>query len=60
MADNEVIHLTDGIDDEDGHLTIDDDVLLYLKSIERFDYRDICVYWVGESNDVWIENFNSD
>ena len=37
----------------------DSDVIDYLKKRKdrRFDYRDICVYYVGDDwADVWVEN----
>ena len=37
---------------------IDSDIVEYLKSVERFDYDGICVYYVSEKNEVWIENNN--
>jgi hypothetical protein len=30
----------------------------YLKFNYRFDYRGICVYYVSDSDEVWIENMN--
>jgi len=40
---------------------IDSDIVEYLKQSfrNRFDYKDICVYYVDESNEVWVENMNS-
>ena len=37
---------------------IDDDIVEYLKGIERFDYNGICVYYVGKTDKVWVENNN--
>jgi hypothetical protein len=40
---------------------MDDDIVSYLKDAEenRFDYKGICVYYVGESDEVWVENMNA-
>ena len=48
LTDSEVIHLS--LDN------FDNDIVDYLKSVERFDYKDICVYYVKEDNNIWIEN----
>jgi hypothetical protein len=37
----------------------DNDVIEYLKEHYRFDYKDICVYYVIEKNNIWVENMNS-
>jgi len=39
----------------------DTDIIDYLKAAKhnRFDYNDICVYYVERENEVWIENMNS-
>jgi hypothetical protein len=38
---------------------IDNDIVEYLKSVERFDYENVCVYYVSEKDEVWVENNNS-
>jgi hypothetical protein len=48
LSVSEVIHLS--LDN------FDDDIIDYLKSVERFDYKDICIYYVKEDNNIWIEN----
>jgi len=39
----------------------DTDIIDYLKTAKhnRFDYNGICVYFVAEDNEVWVENMNS-
>jgi hypothetical protein len=39
---------------------IDDDIVNYLKDNDRFDYRGICVYYVKESDEVWVENMDAE
>ena len=34
-------------------------IVEYLKSVERFDYKGICVYYVEEDNNIWLENMNA-
>ena len=36
----------------------DNDIVDYLKNCfrQRFDYKGICVYYVEDYNEVWIEN----
>jgi hypothetical protein len=34
----------------------EDDVVDYLKENYRFDYNDICVYYVEDENEIWVEN----
>ena len=48
LSVSEVIHLS--LDN------FDDDIVDYLKSVERFDYKDVCIYYVKEDNNIWIEN----
>ena len=36
----------------------DDDIIDYLKSVERFDYKSICIYYVKKDNNIWIENMS--
>jgi len=31
----------------------------YLKLNYRFDYRGICIYYVEDKNNIWIENMNA-
>ena len=39
----------------------DNDVVDYLKNCfrQRYDYKDICVYYVEDYNKVWVENMAS-
>ena len=37
----------------------DNEILDYLIKNYRFDYKDICVYYVEEEDEIWIENMNS-
>jgi hypothetical protein len=48
LSVSEVIHLSLN--------NFDDDIVDYLKSVERFDYKDVCIYYVKEDNNIWIEN----
>ena len=48
LTDSEVIHLS--LDN------FDNDIVDYLKSIDRFDYKDVCIYYVERENEIWIEN----
>lgn len=50
LTDSEVIHMS--LDN------FDDDIIDYLKSVERFDYKDVCIYYVKENNEIWIENMS--
>jgi hypothetical protein len=34
----------------------EDEVVDYLKENYRFDYNDICVYYVEDENEIWVEN----
>ena len=34
----------------------DDEVIEYLKLNYRFDYKSICVYYVKEEDEIWVEN----
>ncbi len=36
----------------------DSEIVEHLKNNYRFDYRGICVYYVEEKNEIWIENNN--
>ena len=48
LSVSEVIHLS--LDN------FDNDIVDYLKSVERFDYKDVCIYYVKKDNNIWIEN----
>jgi len=39
----------------------DNDIVDYLKNCfrQRYDYKDICVYYVEDYNQVWVENMAS-
>lgn len=37
---------------------LDNEIVEYLKGVDRFDYKGICVYYVEEENEVWVENGN--
>lgn len=37
---------------------VDDVIVNYLKDNYRFDYKGICVYYVKESDEVWVENMD--
>ena len=39
---------------------IEDEIVNYLKDNGQFDYKGIAVYYVGDSDEVWVENFNID
>jgi hypothetical protein len=39
---------------------IDSEIVEYLKTIERFDYRGICIYYVERENNIWVENMDCD
>jgi hypothetical protein len=51
LGDSEVIECT--LDE------FDNEVIEYLKDNYRFDYKDICVYYVEDEDEIWIENMNS-
>jgi hypothetical protein len=36
----------------------DNDVIEYLKQNYRYDYKAICVYYVADKNEVWVENLS--
>jgi hypothetical protein len=36
-----------------------DEEITYLQHHYRFDYKDICVYYVDRTSEIWIENMNS-
>lgn len=38
---------------------VDDVIVNYLKDNYRFDYKGICVYYVKESDEVWVENMDA-
>jgi hypothetical protein len=33
----------------------EDEVVDYLKENYRFDYNDICVYYIEDENEIWVE-----
>ena len=37
----------------------DNDIVEYLKIEYRFDYKGICVYYVCDTNEIWIENMDA-
>jgi hypothetical protein len=37
----------------------DNEVIDYLKENYRFDYKDICVYYAKDEDEIWVENMNS-
>ena len=39
----------------------DNDIVDYLKNCfrQRYDYKDICVYYVEDENEIWVENMAS-
>lgn len=39
---------------------MDNDIVEYLKGVDRFDYYGICVYYVKESDEVWVENMGAE
>jgi hypothetical protein len=43
-----------------GEEGLDDEMINYLKSNDRFDYKDIVVYYNEDENEIWIENFNDE
>jgi hypothetical protein len=51
LGSNEVIECTlDEFDSEE---------INYLKLNYRFDYKGICIYYVSEKDEVWIENMEA-
>lgn len=47
MDEDEVIEL-------DAHY-MDDNIVEYLKGTTQYMYKGVCMYYVGESDEVWIE-----
>jgi len=39
---------------------LDNDLVDYLKDNDRFDYKGICIYYVKESDEVWVENMDAE
>lgn len=37
----------------------DNTTIEYLKQNDRFDYNGICVYYVSDSREIWVENMKS-
>ena len=56
---NEFINLDNSEVSEFSVNDIDSEIVEYLKTVERFDYRCICVYYVERENNVWVENMCS-
>ena len=52
LSNSEVVHISLPTTE------LSDEVINYLKSIKRFDYKNICVYYVKRENEVWVENNN--
>jgi hypothetical protein len=52
LGSSEVIHMSLPTTE------LSNEVIDYLKSIERFDYKNICIYYVKRCNEIWIESFN--
>lgn len=48
LDDSEVIHYS--IQD------LDLDIVEYLKGVDRFDYKGICIYYVERVDEIWVEN----
>ena len=62
FIDNNLDHLSNLGSSEVIHLSLDNfdsDEVEYLKANYRFDYKDICIYFVKEYDEIWIENMNS-
>ena len=38
---------------------IDSEIVQYLKTIERFDYRGICIYYVERENNIWVKKLEA-
>jgi hypothetical protein len=53
LEDSEVIELSMAEAAEEG---LDNEMINYLKTNYRFDYKDIVVYYNKDSNEIWIEN----
>jgi len=49
LEDSEVCEIS--LNDED----LDSDMIDYLKTNYRFDYKGICVYY-SDANEIWVEN----
>ena len=52
MDESEVLEL-------DAHY-MDNDIVEYLKGTSEFHHNGIYMYYVGESDEVWVENLNVD
>jgi hypothetical protein len=35
---------------------LSDEVIEYLKQNYRFDYKGLCIYWVEDEGEIWVEN----
>jgi hypothetical protein len=33
-----------------------DDIINYLKTNYRFDHKNICIYYVEDEDEIWVEN----
>jgi hypothetical protein len=53
LSDSETAQLS--LDDSD----LNDDIINYLKDNYRFDYKGICVYYVKDEDEIWVENMES-
>jgi hypothetical protein len=53
LSDSETVQLS--LDDSD----LNDDIINYLKDNYRFDYKGICVYYVKDEDEIWVENMES-
>jgi hypothetical protein len=51
-----LLELTDSEVEQIPASNFDDDVIEYLKQNYRYDYKSICVYYVADENEVWVEN----
>jgi hypothetical protein len=50
LSDSEVIHMSSN--------EFDNDIVEYLKHNYRYDYKDICVYYVSDRDEVCVENMS--
>jgi hypothetical protein len=53
-----LLELTDSEVEQIPASNFDDDVIDYLKQNYRYDYKSICVYYVVDENEVWVENMS--
>lgn len=52
---NEFINLSNSEVIEMSADEFEDEVVDYLKENYRFDYKDICVYYVEDEDEIWVE-----